>query len=71
MSRRAISGAVVCSERPKPRSELLTTKLQEVQDRITELVALTVELSGLVERSKQLDPADQTAGQICHILHDD
>lgn len=61
----------MCSERPKPRSELLTTKLQEVQDRITELVALTVELSGLVERSKQLDPADQTAGQICHILHDD
>ena len=52
-------------------SELLTTKLSDVQDRITELTALKVELSGLVERSKQLDPADCTAGQICHILRDD
>ena len=52
-------------------SELLTTKLSDVQDRIAELTALKVELSGLVERSKQLDPTDCTAGQICHILRDD
>ncbi len=52
-------------------SALLTSKLTEVQDRIAELTALQVELSGLVKRSKQLDPADCTAGQICHILRDD
>lgn len=52
-------------------SELLTTKLGKIQDRIDELTALKVELSALVERSKQLDPADCTAGQICHILRDD
>ncbi len=52
-------------------SELLTTKLDEVHARIDELTALKVELSGLVERSKQLDPADCTPGQICHILRDD
>lgn len=52
-------------------AELLTTKLTEVQDRIAELTALQVELSGLVKRSKQLDPADCTADQICHILSDD
>ncbi|MEZ5371152.1 MAG: MerR family DNA-binding protein [Microthrixaceae bacterium] len=52
-------------------SELLTTKLGKIQDRIDELTALKVELSALVERSKQLDPADCTASQICHILRDD
>ena len=52
-------------------AELLTTKLSEAQDRINELTALKVELSALIERSKQLDPADCTAAQICHILRDD
>jgi len=33
-----------------------------------ELTVLREELTALVERSKQLDPADCTAGQICHIL---
>ena len=52
-------------------SELLTRKLDEVHDRIIELTALQAELSALVERSRQLDPADCSAGQICHILGDD
>ena len=51
-------------------SELLTTKLSDVQERITELTALSGELTTLIERSKQLDPADCTAGRICHILRD-
>lgn len=50
-------------------SELLATKLREVHARIDELTALEQELTGLVERSKQLDPADCSAGQICHILN--
>lgn len=51
-------------------SVLLTTKLSAVEDRITELTALSVELTALIERSKQLDPTDCTAGQICHILRE-
>lgn len=49
-------------------SDLLATKLVDVHDRIAELTVLQEELTALVERSKQLDPADCTAGQICHIL---
>lgn len=52
-------------------AELLTAKLSEVENRIAELTALSGELSALVERSKQLDPADCTAGEICHILRVD
>ena len=52
-------------------SELLITKLSEVQDRIAELTVLSGELTALVERSKQLDPADCAAGEICHILSAD
>ncbi|MDX2379001.1 MAG: heavy metal-responsive transcriptional regulator [Acidimicrobiia bacterium] len=52
-------------------SDLLTTKLGEVNDRIDELTVLRAELTTLVGRSKQLDPADCTTGQICHILRAD
>ncbi|MGK2885130.1 MAG: MerR family DNA-binding protein [Rhodococcus sp. (in: high G+C Gram-positive bacteria)] len=49
-------------------ADLLTTKLGEVQERIGELTVLREELTALIERSKRLDPADCTAGEICHIL---
>lgn len=49
-------------------SELLESKLREVEVRINELGVLRGELITLVERSESLDPADCTAGAICHIL---
>ncbi|MBP8180003.1 MAG: heavy metal-responsive transcriptional regulator [Acidimicrobiia bacterium] len=52
-------------------SDLLTTKLGDVQERIEELTVLSEELNALIERSKQLDPADCTASEICHILRAD
>ena len=47
---------------------LLDTKLTEVRQRRQQLAALERELEQLVERSRQLDPADCTEGDICHIL---
>ena len=52
-------------------SELLGLKLREVEARISELRVLRGELMALVERSENLDPADCTAGDICHILQPD
>ncbi len=52
-------------------SDLLTTKLGDVQERIDELTVLGEELAALIGRSKQLDPADCTASEICHILRSD
>ena len=49
-------------------SQLLTSKLSEVEDRIGELGVLRNELTALVDRSRRLDPADCTTGEICHIL---
>ncbi|MGD9796350.1 MAG: heavy metal-responsive transcriptional regulator, partial [Acidimicrobiia bacterium] len=49
--------------------ELLTDKLDEVRTRRRELAVLERELETLIERSTRLDPADCTAGDICHILN--
>jgi DNA-binding transcriptional MerR regulator len=47
---------------------LLETKLAEVRARRRQLAALESELAQLLDRSRQLDPADCTAGEICHIF---
>lgn len=47
---------------------LLTAKLADVEHRIDELQTLRTELVALVERSHNLDPADCTPDNICHIL---
>lgn len=49
-------------------TDLLETKLAEVQQRQRELVALETELAQLVKRCSQLDPADCSNTDICHIL---
>lgn len=50
---------------------LLETKLGEIRERRRQLEALESELTQLLERSSQLDPADCTAGEICHIFTSD
>ncbi|MGB3734075.1 MAG: heavy metal-responsive transcriptional regulator [Ilumatobacter sp.] len=52
-------------------ADLLSDKLVDIRERIAELTILGSELEALVERSKQLDPADCSSGQICHILQVD
>lgn len=47
---------------------LLHTKLDTVRARQTELATLEAELERLIARSHQLDPADCTDSDICHIL---
>ena len=47
---------------------LLDKKLTDVRQRRRQLAALETELVQLRERSRQLDPADCTAGEICHIF---
>jgi MerR family mercuric resistance operon transcriptional regulator len=47
---------------------LLTAKLRDVQTRQRQLHALEAELDILISRSDQLDPADCTDAQICHIM---
>ena len=47
---------------------LLHAKLNDVDRRLTELATLRTELVALTERADQLDPADCTARDICHIL---
>ncbi len=47
---------------------LLETKLAEVRERRRQLATLEVELVQLLDRSKQLDPADCGAGGICQIF---
>lgn len=47
---------------------LLETKLADVRQRRRQLAALESELAQLLDRSRQLDPADCTAGEICHIF---
>ncbi|NND73783.1 MAG: heavy metal-responsive transcriptional regulator [Ilumatobacter sp.] len=49
-------------------SDLLTSKLREVDQRMRELRVLHVELTALIDRGNHLDPADCTDGDICHIL---
>ena len=51
--------------------ELLETKLVDVRERRRQLAALESELTQLLERSSRLDPADCTAGEICHIFTSD
>ena len=50
---------------------LLETKLGEIRERRRQLAALESELIQLVERSSQLDPANCTEGEICHIFTSD
>ena len=47
---------------------LLETKLEEVRERRRQLATLEVELVQLLDRSKQLDPADCSADGICQIF---
>lgn len=49
-------------------SHLLTTKLIDVTAQMNELRTLRRELETLIDRSRLLDPADCTDGEICHIL---
>ncbi len=57
-------GAVPCAH----VQSLLSTKLHDVQARQRELAALEAELEELLSRSHELDPADCTDQQICHII---
>ena len=47
---------------------LLTAKLRDVHTRQQQLNALEGELNTLINRSNQLDPADCSDTQICHII---
>jgi len=58
------SGAAPCTH----VDTLLHTKLTEVRRRCQQLAVLEHELEQLVERSRQLDPADCTEGDVCQIL---
>ena len=49
-------------------SHLLDSKLDDVKAQMRELRTLRHELEALIDRSRQLDPADCTPGEICHIL---
>ena len=49
-------------------SQLLTAKLSDVEVRMRELRILRRELTALIDRGEQLDPADCTEGEICNIL---
>jgi DNA-binding transcriptional MerR regulator len=60
-------GAAPCSH----VDALLRNKLADVQRRRRQLAALETELAHLLERSGRLDPADCTAGEICHIFATD
>jgi len=57
-------GAVPCAH----VQSLLATKLHDVQARQRELADLEAELEELIGRSHELDPADCTDRQICHII---
>lgn len=48
---------------------LLAHKLDEVRERCRELAVLERELEALIERCSRLDPADCTAGEVCHLLN--
>ena len=60
-------GAVPCAH----VHSLLLTKRDDIRARQRELAALQTELEGLISRSDQLDPADCTDTQICHIIAPD
>lgn len=47
---------------------LITDKLADVRRRMHDLTSLETELSGLLDRSQDLDPAECTDADICHIL---
>lgn len=57
-------GAVPCAH----VQSLLATKLGDVEARQRELATLETELRQLLGRSRQLDPADCTDQQFCHII---
>lgn len=48
--------------------ELLADKLDDVDERLRELRVLRAELTELAARASELDPADCTDDDICHIL---
>lgn len=49
-------------------AELLADKLADVDERLRELGVLRTELTELAERASELDPADCTDEDVCHIL---
>jgi DNA-binding transcriptional MerR regulator len=52
-------------------SQLLQTKLHEIERRIADLTDLQTDLAALIDRSHTLNPTDCPPGQICHILQPD
>ena len=58
------SGAAPCAH----VDALLDAKLDVVRERRQQLTALERDLEQLVERSRRLDPADCSEGDICQIL---
>jgi len=50
---------------------LIDNKITDVRARIRALTVLKLELEGLIERSKRLDPADCTDADVCQILSAD
>lgn len=58
------SGEVPCTH----VANLINSKLTGVRAHIRDLAVLEAELTGLLDRSQRLDPADCTAAEICHIL---
>ncbi|WP_323793675.1 heavy metal-responsive transcriptional regulator [Nocardioides sp.] len=57
-------GSVPCAH----VQELLASKLRDVEKRQRELAELATELEQLLSRSHELDPADCTDPQSCHII---
>lgn len=56
------------SRAPTPRSDLLARKLDEGPARQRDLALLESELQQLLHASGHIDPAECTAGQVCHII---
>jgi MerR family copper efflux transcriptional regulator len=51
--------------------ELLNARHTEIEQRITELRRLSVELDRLAKRARRLNPADCDPRRVCHLLGDD
>ena len=47
---------------------VLNVKLADIERRRQELAVLEADLTRLLDRSRTLDPADCTSGDVCHIL---
>lgn len=50
-------------------SELIQTRISDVDDRIEDLLRVRQDLSELADAAAKLDPASCSPASICHILH--